>query len=141
MLEALVLIGGNLLGISLYYKNKKRSTKQHLHALMGSGSGPLAVSGDDIGKVNIITETDQKKEKTKEEIAAMRVLNSNIGSVVLLVASRAYPILTLPGMALAVYGCLPIYKRTYLSVFKERKLKNDLLNGLVVTGTDRKSVV
>jgi Cu2+-exporting ATPase len=41
----------------------------------------------------------------------------------------------LPGIALALYGCVPIYKRTYLSVFKEKKLKNDLLNGLVVTGT------
>ena len=135
MLEALVLIGGNLLGISLYYKNKKKPTKRRLHALMGSGSHLLAESGDDIGKVNIITETDPKKEKTKEEIAAMRVLNSNVGSVILLVASRAYPILTLPGMALAVYACIPIYKRTYTSVIKERKLKNDLLNGLVVTGT------
>ena len=64
MLEALFLIGGNLLGISLYYKNKKKPTKRHLHALMGSGSGPLAVSGDDIGKVNEITEIDQKKEKS-----------------------------------------------------------------------------
>ena len=135
MLEALFLIGGNLFGISLYYKNKKQPKKRHLHALMGSGSGSLAVSADDIGEVNAITESAKKKEKTKEEIAAMRVLNSNVGSVVLLVASRAYPILTLPGMALAVYGCLPIYKRTYLSVVKERKLKNDLLNGLVVTGT------
>ncbi len=135
MIEALFLIGGNLLGINLYYKNKKKSKKRHLHALMGSGSGSLAASGDDIGEVNIITETDQAKEKTQEEIAAMRVLNSNIGSVVLLVASRAYPVLTLPGMALAVYACLPIYKRTYTSVIKERKLKNDLLNGLVVTGT------
>ncbi|MCU7834202.1 MAG: heavy metal translocating P-type ATPase [gamma proteobacterium symbiont of Taylorina sp.] len=135
MIEALFLIGGNLLGISLYYKNKKKSKKQHLHALMGSGPRPLAVSVDDTGQVNTITEIDQKKEKTKEEIAAMRVLNSNVGSVVLLVASRAYPILTLPGMALAVYGCIPIYKRTYISVIKERKLKNDLLNGLVVTGT------
>jgi len=135
VLEALFLIGGNLFGISLYYKNKKQPKKRHLHALMGSGSGSLAVSADDIGEVNAITESAKKKEKTKEEIAAMRVLNSNVGSVVLLVASRAYPILTLPGMALAVYGCLPIYKRTYLSVVKERKLKNDLLNGLVVTGT------
>ena len=135
MIEALFLIGGNLLGISLYYKNKKKPKKDRLHALMGHASRPLAVSGDDIGKVNTIAEADPKKEKTKEEIAAMRVLNSNVGSVVLLVASRAYPILALPGMALAVYGCLPIYKRTYLSVFKERKLKNDLLNGLVVTGT------
>ncbi len=135
MIEALFLIGGNLLGINLYYKNKKKSKKRHLHALMGSGSGSLAESGDDIGEVNVITETDQAKEKTQEEIAAMRVLNSNIGSVVLLVASRAYPVLALPGMALAVYACLPIYKRTYTSVIKERKLKNDLLNGLVVTGT------
>jgi len=125
----LILIGGNLLGISLFYKNKTKPTKRHLHALMGSGSGVLTVSKDDI------TEIDQKKEKTKEEIEAMRYLNSNVGSVVLLVASRFYPIFTFPGMALSVYACLPIYKRTYLSVFKERKLKNDLLNGLVVTGT------
>jgi len=135
VVEALLLIGGNLLGISLYYKNKKKSKKQHLHALMGHGSRPLAVSGDDIGKVNEITKIDQKKEKTKEEKEAMRYLNSNIGSVVLLVVSRIYPVVTLPGMALAVYACLPIYKRTYTSVIKERKLKNDLLNGLVVTGT------
>jgi len=135
VVEALLLIGGNLLGISLYYKKKKKSKKHRLHALMGSRSQPLTVSGNGIGEVNEIKKIDQKKEKTKEEIEAMRYLNSNIGSVVLLVASRIYPVVTLPGMALAVYGCLPIYKRTYTSVFKERKLKNDLLNGLVVTGT------
>ncbi len=132
MVEALLLIGGNLLGISLYYKNKKKPKKHRLHALMAYGFQPPAVSGDDIGE---ITKIEPKKEKTKEEREAMRYLNSNVGSVVLLVASRFYPVVTLPGIALAIYASLPIYQRTYISVFKEKKLKNDLLNGLVVTGT------
>ena len=132
MIGALVLMSGNLLGIGLYYKNKQKPHKEHLHALMGSGSQPFPISVPGIGTIAGI---EQKKEKTEEEIVAMRYLNSNVGAVALLIASRFYPIVSLPGMALAVYGCLPIYQRTFSSVFKERKLKNDLLNGLVVTGT------
>ncbi len=134
MVGTLILISGNLLGIRLYYKNKKKLNKQRLHALMRYGSVPLAISasGQD---ANNISKIEPKKEKTKEEKEAMLFLNSNIGSVVLLVACRFYPIVTLPGIALAVYGCLPIYKRAFTATFKERKLKNDLLNGLVVTGS------
>ena len=136
MLGALFLMGGNLLGVNLYYKKRKKLKNQRLHILMGPGYQSLALSGDDVVEVNEIKKTDKAKKKlSKEEKEAIRYLNGNVASVALLLASRFYPVVTLPGMALAVYACVPIYKRTFSSVIKERKLKNDLLNGLVVTGT------
>lgn len=135
MVEVLILLGGNVLGLGLFYKNKKQKKKQRLHALMSKGS-PQLVKADESNNKQIDTlQLEVIREKTPEERQAMRYLNGNVGSIVLLTASRYYPILTLPGIALALYGSLPIYKRTYTSVIKERKLKNDLLNGLVVTGT------
>jgi Cu2+-exporting ATPase len=135
MVEALLLIGGNLLGVSLYYKNRKRKKKQHLHALMKYGSRTLATQEEHTDKdLKTLSSTDSK-EKTKEEKEAARFLNGNIGSIILLTAGRMYPVAILPGIALAVYGCLPIYKRAYIATIKEKKLKNDLLNGLVVTGS------
>lgn len=135
MVEALLLLGGNALGLSLYYKNKKKHQKKHLHKLMNMGS-PRIIPANDTPKnqTNIINSEDIKK-KTNEERQAINYLNGNIGSVLLLLSSRAYPITLLPGIALAVYSCIPIYKRAYSAIFKEKKLKNDILNGLVVTGS------
>ena len=133
MVEVLLLLGGNILGLNLYYKNKKLQKKQRLHALMSKGS-PQLITADESDKKQVGT-AKPVKEKTPEERQAMRYLNGNVGSIVLLTASRFYPALTLPGIALAIYGSLPIYQRTYISVVREKKLKNDLLNGLVVTGT------
>jgi len=132
MVEVLLLLGGNILGLNLYYKNKKQNKKQHLHALMSKGSPQFLTADEGVVKQ---VDTVAVKVKSPEEIQAMRYLNGNVGSIVLLVAGRAYPAAILPGIALAIYASLPIFTRTYTSVIKERKLKNDLLNGLVVTGT------
>jgi len=135
MVEALLLLGGNALGLGLYYKNKKKKKKTHLHALMNMGSAKLLASDDKSIKNTDIIKSEDTKELTPEERQAMNILNGNIGSVLLLLSSRVYPIVFLPGVALAIYGCLPIYKRAYTAIFVERKLKNDILNGLVVTGS------
>lgn len=133
MVEVLLLLGGNILGLNLYYKNKNKKKKQHLHALM-NGHSEQSLIGASKQETHLV-KTDIVKAKTPEEIEANRILKGNVGSVVLLVVGRFYPVALVPGIALAVYGCLPMYKRTYISVFKEKTLKNDLLNGLVVTGS------
>jgi len=133
MVEVLLLLGGNILGLNLYYKNKNKKKKQHLHALM-NGHSEQSLIGARKQETHLV-KTDIVKAKTPEEIEANRILKGNVGSVVLLVVGRFYPVALVPGIALAVYGCLPMYKRTYISVFKEKTLKNDLLNGLVVTGS------
>jgi len=102
---------------------------------MNMGSSKLLTADDKATKHTDILKLEDSREKTPEERQAMNFLNGNIGSVLLLLSSRFYPIAFLPGVALAVYGCLPIYKRAYTSIFVERKLKNDILNGLVVTGS------
>lgn len=136
MVETLLLIGGNLLGVSLYYNSKKNKKKQELRSLMNLGSQPIVVTaGKQVNKQNEMVGTEKEKKKTREEKEAARYLNGNIGSVILLLASPIYPVVLLPGIALAIYGSLPIYNRAYIATIKERKLKNDLLNALVVTGS------
>lgn len=135
MVEALLLIGGNILGIGLYYKNKQQKKNRYIHALINSGAQRSADIVKNLNRQNNIVKISDKKKKSNEEKEATRYLSGNIGSVVLLVASKMYPVVMLPGIVLAIYGCLPIYKRTYIATIKERKLKNDLLNGLVVTGS------
>jgi Cu2+-exporting ATPase len=135
MIEALLLLGGNALGLGLYHKNKKKKKKTRLHALMNMGSPTLLTADGKAIKPADLVKSEDIKEQTPEERQAMNVLNGNIGSVLLLLSSRAYPITFLPGVALALYASMPIYKRAYTSIFVERKLKNDILNGLVVTGS------
>ncbi|MGB5734922.1 MAG: heavy metal translocating P-type ATPase [Thiohalocapsa sp.] len=76
-----------------------------------------------------------EKPKSKEERQAVNYFRGNTASLGFFAVSYFYPIFALPAIALSVYACFPIYRRTFISVVKERKLKNDLLNGLVVTGT------
>ena len=135
MVDVLLLLGGNILGLNLYYKNKNKKKKERLHALMNSNFQQSLVETGDDKEANRLVKSEKARERTPEEIAANRYLSGNVGSVVMLIAGRFYPVAILPGIALAVYACLPIYKRAYISVFKEKKLKNDLLNGLVVTGS------
>ncbi len=135
MVEVLLLLGGNALGLGLYYKNKKKETKKHLHALMSMGSPEIITTDNNANKQIEIIKPENKRAKTPEEKEAMNVLNGNVGAVILLLTSRFYPLAFLPGVVFAIYGCFPIYKRAYTSIFKEKKLKNDILNGLVVTGS------
>ncbi|MCK5905518.1 MAG: HAD-IC family P-type ATPase, partial [Gammaproteobacteria bacterium] len=99
------------------------------------GSPEIITADDNANKQIKIIKPEDKREKTPEEREAMNVLNGNVGAVILLLTSRFYPLAFLPGVVFAIYGCLPIYKRAYISIFKEKKLKNDILNGLVVTGS------
>jgi Cu2+-exporting ATPase len=135
MVEAFLFLGGNILGLNLYYKNKKRKKEKPLHALMSKGSPQLTPADETENESADGIKLEAVKKSTPEERQALRVLSGNVGAVVFLLASRFHPAAYLPGAALAIYACLPIYKRTYLSIFKEKKLKNDVLNGLVVTGT------
>ena len=121
-----------------YSKYKKPNKEKPLHALMINGSPQLLAADQNEKKEVDPSQLTAIKEHTPEERKAIRVLSANTGAIILLLSGRAYPILTIPGIAMALYACMPIYKRMYSSVkavFKERKLKNDLLNGLVVTGT------
>jgi len=135
MVEALLFLGGNVLGLSLYYKNKQRRKEKPLHALMSKGS-PQFLPPEEIKEeaADGIT-LEAIKKSSPEERQALRVLSGNVGAVAFLIASRFHPAAYLPGAALAIYACLPIYKRAYHAIFREKKLKNDVLNGLVVTGT------
>jgi len=114
MIEILLLVSGSILGVTLYQKRKK-------YALPSKKPQQL------VKKSNL-------DEKTDEEKQAERYLNANITSLVLFAISPIYPITQLPGLVLAVYSSVPILRRAAVSVFWERKLKNDLLNFLVVTG-------
>lgn len=135
MVEVLLLLGGNILGLGLYQKNKKKKKTARLHALMINGSPQLVPTDESSEKHSNLVKVEDSRKETAEEKQAIYYLNGNVGSVALLLASRLYPIVLLPGVILAVYGCIPIYKRAYISIFKERKLKNDILNSLVVTGS------
>jgi Cu2+-exporting ATPase len=119
MIDSLLLIGGNILGLNLYHNNKKKKQKQTL--LRKKSQQDIKV--------------DDPKEKTEEEKQADRYLGANITSLALFAISSIYPVARLPGIALAVYSALPIYKRATMSAIKEKKLKNDVLNSLVVTGS------
>lgn len=134
MVEAILFLGGNILGLSVYYKNKEQKKKKPLHALMSKGS-PQLIPADDDNKQTGSGKIEAVKKRTPEERKALRVLSGNVGAVALLLASRFHPAAYLPGAALALYACIPIYKRTYIAIFQEKKLKNDVLNGLVVAGT------
>jgi len=131
MIEALLLIGGNVLGVSLYQIKLKR--KKQIALRNKNNQKPIKASKPQ--KKNEALEANSSKEKSEEEIRADRYLSANITSLVLFAISPIYPIAKLPGIALAVYSAFPIYQRATVSVVKERKLKNDLLNGLVVTGS------
>ncbi len=135
MVEALLFLGGNILGLGLYYKNKQRKKEKPLHALMSKGSPqflpPREMEDDPSDGITL----EAIKKSSPEERRAMRVLGGNVGAIAFLLASRFHPAAYYPGAALAIYACLPIYKRALVAIFKERKLKNDVLNGLVVTGT------
>lgn len=97
----------------LVHKSKRPLRSQHSDALLGGAEKP----------------------KSKAEMQAVKYFRGNIASLGFFAVSYFYPIFAFPAIALSVYACFPIYRRTFISVIKERKLKNDLLNGLVVTGT------
>ena len=138
MAEAIVFLVGGASSIGLLYGNQKlrqklRSNRNNrrltdkinmLRRAVGVGVGAQSANGT--------------RKQSKEEKEAIHYLRGNVGSLAFFVVSTFYPVARLPGIALAVYSCVPIYKRAVpavISLFKEREIKNDLLNGLVVTGT------
>lgn len=131
MVEAILLIGGNILALNLYFKNKRE--KKQIQQLRDQ-SQALMTQGD-VDSAQEITDQLIPKKKTKEERRAHNYLNGNIASLALFALTPLHPVLRIPGIAFAIYSSFPIYERAFISVFKEKKLKNDLLNGLVVTGS------
>jgi len=125
--EAPTLFGAASLGIGLV--SPKQRKKRNNRLLVHKSRHPLrSQTGDALFR-------EAEKPKSQEEKQAVNYFRGNTASLGFFAVSYFYPIFTLPAVALAVYACIPIYRRAFISVFKERKLKNDLLNGLVVTGT------
>ena len=127
MVEALLLLGGSVLGVGAYYKNK-HPKKRSLHALMKNGSPQLLLADESQKKEVDASQITPVKEQSPEEKKAIRVFSANTGAIILLLSSRAYPIVTLPGIVLALYACIPIYRRMFsavIAIFKEKKLKKN----------------
>ncbi len=121
MTESLVLLGGGTLSLGLFSQKRRRKRNNRvLVAKTRIADGQIA---------------NGARKQSKEEKLAIQYLGSNTVSLALFALSYFYPVVRLPAAVFAVYACVPIYKRAFISVFKEKKLKNDLLNGLVVTGT------
>jgi Cu2+-exporting ATPase len=110
MIGTFLLIAGSIFGANLYF-NKKEKNRQ------------------------IVKVSDFKEKSEEEKQQVVRYLNANITSLALFAISPIYPITKLLGIALAIYSSIPIFKRATVSVFQEKKLKNALLNFLVVTGS------
>ena len=121
MTEALVLLGGGTLSLGLFSRKRRKKRNNRLLIDKTKGADGQIANG--------------ARKQTKEEKQAINYLGGNTASLAVFALSYFYPVARLPAAVLAVYACAPIYKRTFISVFKEKKLKNDLLNGLVVTGT------
>ena len=134
MVPAILLIGGNILALNLYYKNKRKKNKNMPKPLLRKDSLHLVAAGESHAQQET-TEITPFKKKTKGEKWAFHYLNGNVSSLALFALSPIFPATRLPAVALAVFSSLPIYKRAAISIFKEKKLKNDVLNGLVVTGS------
>lgn len=108
-----------------------RSQKEKLQDFLSARKKRLQ-SADDDGSVRVV------RKKSKEEKEAIKYLSGNVGALAFFAASSVYPCARIPGIALAVFSTFPIYRRSVpavTSLVKEREIKNDLLNGLVVTGT------
>ena len=126
MTDALVLLSGGTIGMGLFYRKRRKKRNNRL----------LIEKTEHLARVEAGQEVAKGPRKpSAEEKQAVIYLQANTASIAFFLISWLYPPARLPGVVLSIYACVPIYKRTFLSVFKEKKLKNDLLNGLVVTGT------
>ena len=129
--EAIVFLGAGASSMGLLY-GKEQLRERNKRLRIGRATGRQRPVRDEsqpaVGA----------RKKSKEEKEAMTYLSGNLGSLTFFAASYFYPIARVPGIVLAGFACFPIYRRAYpavVSLVKERKIKNDLLNGLVVTGT------
>lgn len=130
MFETLVFIGGNILGLSLYYNQRKKKNN-----VIGGKKYKQVLEASKPHKNSDVTKTEYARKKSEEEKHADLYLGANVSSLVFFALSPMYPIAKIPGIAMAIYSAFPIYKKATSSVFKEKKFKNDVLNGLVVTGS------
>lgn len=130
--EAVVFLVGGASSMGVLYGSKKLRKKRNNWPLIGQtgrlqravGVGGLSANG--------------ARKQSKEEKEAIKYLTGNLGSLALFIVSNLYPVARIPAIVLTVYACVPIFKRAYpavVSLVKDRQIKNDLLNGLVVTGT------
>jgi Cu2+-exporting ATPase len=127
MTEALTLLGGGTLGMSLFSRQRRKKKNNRLLVDQTKRLQPAFVTDGSL--------TNGTRAPSHAERQALNYFGGNTASLAFFAVSYFYPIARLPAIILAVYGCVPIYRRAFLSVFKDKTLKNDLLNGLVVTGT------
>ena len=114
MTEAIVFLVGGASSMGLLYGNQKLRQKLRKKHRVADGQS-----------ANVV------RKKSKEEKEAIKYLRGNVGSLAFFVVSSFYPVARLPAIVLAVYACVPIYKRAYpavISLFKERKITNDRKN-------------
>ncbi len=136
IVETMVFLTGWASGIGLLYGKDKLAKKgENVADNSPSTAKPSLLDRLQWRRTQVDGAT---KQRSPEEREAMHYLSSNIGSLSLFVASSFYPLARVPAIVFAIYACTPIYKRALpavVALVKERKIKNDLLNGLVVTGT------
>ncbi len=127
MTEALVFLGSGTLGMGLTHH--KRRNRRNSRVLVDKTKRLQRGAGAELSLGN------GARPQSKAERQALNYFRGNSASLALFAVSFFYPLFRFPAIAFAVYACIPIYHRAFVSVFKDKKLKNDLLNGLVVTGT------
>jgi heavy metal translocating P-type ATPase len=127
MTDALALLGGGNLGVGLL--SPKQRKKHNNRLLVHKTRQPRRARADD----GLPGSSERPASEAEKE--ALNYFRGNTASLGFFAAAYFYPVFTVPAVALSIYACTPIYRKTYISVVKEKKLKNDLLNGLVVTGT------
>jgi Cu2+-exporting ATPase len=128
-----MLLGGGTLGMGVLQRNRRKRRTQKLLALSSRG---IDRDGARTGSVTRLDPgPNGTRPKTPQEREALNYLRGNTAALLLFAVSFAYPVLRLPAIVLSIYSCAPIYRRAFNAVVRERRLKNDVLNGLVVTGT------
>lgn len=133
MTEALMMLGGGTLSMGVLQRTRRKKRSQKLLSLSTRRSSLGMASDGRIAQTS--TAENGVRPKSDQERQALNVLKGNSASLLLFAISYAYPVLRLPAILLAIYSCIPIYRRASVAVFRDKKLKNDVLNGLVVTGT------
>ena len=79
---------------------------------------------------NKITELPNPREQVANRYIGLSVITMGLGTV----GSYLFSPLLIPTMALGIYLMLPVYQRTFYTLFVERKVKMVLLVALYLTG-------
>ncbi|WP_353573351.1 heavy metal translocating P-type ATPase [Candidatus Albibeggiatoa sp. nov. BB20] len=125
MLLALELMAGTYLSLRVldFYRGRK---KAKVAKKLQNSSAP---------KNDIVPEhTSAEEEQTSNHYIKISGL-SLFTSALLTTTSSAFPILQVTNIVILTYASSPILKQAEQSLIRERKIKNDLLNSLVVVGS------